>query len=263
MDTERHALDDGVDIWQQTVKIVSDFESALKRIMNGQSSASTPMEENSKGKQKILSPEEAMRDQLAKMGDVIRELEEREDYVVDKAYNPLICAVGAEVEAFKEGRKILIDALQAAGLQIDEPREALELTNSTNETTNDNAKRGIQSHRGLSDSVVYRKEETENLPNHRDRSPPDLLGEEPRSDEPHNESDNEVPAGLFGEVHKDESEDEHHNEIPAEFLSRHGSSKFHTRDPDVTTQGSLSSENEVPADLLAEQERRDDHDALN
>ncbi|KAK3313054.1 hypothetical protein B0H66DRAFT_484852 [Apodospora peruviana] len=117
VDKERAALEEGVEVWKGAVKLVSDFESGLKQAMKDDG-------QGDKGKNAALTPEEAMYAQLEKMATVTAGLEERLQIAEDKGWNLLICAVGAELEAFKEAEGILRDALQQAGFFDSSPTAA-------------------------------------------------------------------------------------------------------------------------------------------
>jgi hypothetical protein len=109
VDKDRKALEEGVQMWKEAIKIVSDFETSLRREMKGQ------IQEEGKGKSKAPSPDEAMHVQLDKMAEVMTGLERYLRTAEDRGWNLLICAIGAELEAFREAEMMLRDALRAAG----------------------------------------------------------------------------------------------------------------------------------------------------
>lgn len=95
VETEKQALEDGARIWAESINIVVEFEDELRRQMT--SGGGDPA---------------MLREQIEKMGAVIKELEGTRALVESKGWNLLICAVGAELEAFKEGEAILRGALR-------------------------------------------------------------------------------------------------------------------------------------------------------
>lgn len=94
VETEKKALEEGARIWAESINIVVEFEDELRQQMMGGS-----------GDPAML------REQIEKMSAVIKELESTRALVESKGWNLLICAVGAELEAFKEGEGILRGAL--------------------------------------------------------------------------------------------------------------------------------------------------------
>jgi hypothetical protein len=60
-----------------------------------------------------------LKKQVSKMGSVIEKLEETTKIAEEKGWNLLICAVGAELEAFKQGEGILKGALEMTGGNTD------------------------------------------------------------------------------------------------------------------------------------------------
>lgn len=95
VERERQALEDGAEIWKESVDAVVGFEDELRRQMGA----------GSVGDKTLLVK------QIEGMGGVIRSLEAKRDIAQEKGWNLLICAVGAELEAFREGEAILRGAL--------------------------------------------------------------------------------------------------------------------------------------------------------
>jgi hypothetical protein len=107
VEKEKSALEEGVQIWEDSIQVVTEFEDDLRLQM---------------GRNQVQDAE-MLRKQISKMRTVIEKLEETLRVAEDKAWNLLICAVGAELEAFKEGYSILKGALetfQSANGQRDE-----------------------------------------------------------------------------------------------------------------------------------------------
>ncbi|KAK0113604.1 hypothetical protein ONS95_013849 [Cadophora gregata] len=95
VEKEKAALEEGAEMWAASIKVVIDFEDDLRKQM-----ASTGAQDPS-----------LLRKQIDKMGEVIKTLSATLQVAEDRGWNLLICAVGAELEAFKEGEEILKGAL--------------------------------------------------------------------------------------------------------------------------------------------------------
>ncbi|RDW73289.1 hypothetical protein BP6252_07196 [Coleophoma cylindrospora] len=94
IELEKEALEEGAKIWEASMQSVMEFEDDLRTQM------------------KIgVDDPEALKRQVAKMGSVISDLAANLKIAEEKHWNLLICAVGAEVEAFREGENILRGAL--------------------------------------------------------------------------------------------------------------------------------------------------------
>ena len=94
MEEERGALEEGVNIWEDAARSVMEFEDGLRVQMKGD----------------VQNPE-VLREQVKIMGKVIEELEGHVKVAEERRWNLLICALGAELEAFREGEDILKGAL--------------------------------------------------------------------------------------------------------------------------------------------------------
>jgi DNA repair exonuclease SbcCD ATPase subunit len=95
VEKEKSALEKGVQMWEDSIQVVTEFEDDLRLQM-----ASDEVQDA-----------EMLRNQISKMRTVIEKLEETWKVAEDRGWNLLICAVGAELEAFKEGYSILKGAL--------------------------------------------------------------------------------------------------------------------------------------------------------
>jgi hypothetical protein len=104
---ERSALEQGAVVWKECVTEITDFERLLRQEM------STLKPSNSAGSISKL---------LSTMDAVISSVEEKARLANGKNWKLLIVCIGAELEAFKQGRTILENALEAAGGNIDEPK---------------------------------------------------------------------------------------------------------------------------------------------
>ncbi|KAF2021960.1 hypothetical protein BU24DRAFT_417607 [Aaosphaeria arxii CBS 175.79] len=96
VDTDRAALDEGVVLWDGVVNKVTEFESSLQDYM-----------QFAAGRKNDSDPS----DLLSRMGTTTAWLEKELESASSKGWNLLVCAIGAELEAFKQGRTLLEAAL--------------------------------------------------------------------------------------------------------------------------------------------------------
>lgn len=101
---ETEALEQGSALWREVTTLVTSFESSLRHLMKTAASQAAP---SAKGKEKAPSQETLIRDHLAKMEDVVTELEGCLRKAESEGWNLLVCAVGAELEAFREAQDML------------------------------------------------------------------------------------------------------------------------------------------------------------
>ncbi|KAF3045605.1 hypothetical protein E8E12_010510 [Didymella heteroderae] len=95
IDVERAALEEGSVLWNETVKKVADYEASLQRYMH---------EVNKSG---AVDPTRL----LDQMDATITFLHEKLEYASTRSWNLLTCAIGAELEAFQQGRDLLHETL--------------------------------------------------------------------------------------------------------------------------------------------------------
>jgi hypothetical protein len=95
LDTDRSALDEGALLWNDVVSKVADYELSLQSFMQQAGRSSAP---NSS--------------QLIEQIDTtISYLEEKLELATRRNWNLLVCAIGAELEAFVQGKSVLEEAL--------------------------------------------------------------------------------------------------------------------------------------------------------
>ena len=94
VEKEKLALEKGARMWEESAQIVMDFEDDLRKQMASNQ----------------VQGAEILREQIGRMGRVIKRLGENVRSAEEKGWNLLICAIGAELEAFREGESILKDA---------------------------------------------------------------------------------------------------------------------------------------------------------
>jgi hypothetical protein len=100
IERERTALEDGGRVWREVMNEVQTFEKDLKAQMQKLSINSTSQQERDEGMATLLS----------KMEKTMDLLEGRLQDAEQKDWKLLICCIGAELEAFREGREMLTDA---------------------------------------------------------------------------------------------------------------------------------------------------------
>lgn len=221
VDKDRIALEEGLSVWEEACKIVSDYEMSLSREIKGE------VDDEGKGKGQEPTPEEAMRAQLDKIAGVIAKLEELLHKVELRSWNLLICAIGAELEAFKQAQEMQRDILRTAGLG-DEHDDADQNEGDDGPTP--------RLGRSMSGKVSPSKQ-TETLDHN------DLV--DVHDDTATTASDNEVPSDLLVGGEGD------HDDEPSSSLKP----SFADRDDEPE-----DSENEVPHEFLAEQDGTEDDD---
>jgi len=115
VDINRAALDEGAVLWNDVVKKVIDFEANLQSHMQqaAQSSDSDPTR------------------LLEDMDATIAYLEGKVDFALARSWTLLVCAIGTELEAFKEGKDLLAEALGVSRKGKEKAVERLVDTEST------------------------------------------------------------------------------------------------------------------------------------
>lgn len=217
VDKDRAALEEGVRVWQEAMKLVSDFETRLGKEMKGE------IHDEGKGKNKEPTPEEVMHDQLDKMAEVITGLERLLLKAEDRSWNLLICAIGAELEAFRQADQLLRDAIRATRINDEHHDADLDVDEALTP----------QLGRSVSGNVLPVK--------HNGKSGKDNLVDlhdehDEHDDTATTESDNEVPPDLLV-AHEEEHDD------PSPVLERNTVTRADERE---------DAEDEVPHEFLVE-----------
>ncbi|KAA8577122.1 hypothetical protein EYC84_007123 [Monilinia fructicola] len=101
---EKEALEEGARYWEDCIGTVMEFEDDLRQKM----------------KSGEVGDAEGLKQQVGKMQDVIGKLGEIVQVAEKKRWNLLVIAVGAELQAFKQGEEILRNALESLGGQSNE-----------------------------------------------------------------------------------------------------------------------------------------------
>ncbi|KAG6018935.1 hypothetical protein E4U40_007595 [Claviceps sp. LM458 group G5] len=128
VDKDQQALDEGSVLWANVFSLVSSFESDLRDAMKGNpsfNSISPP-----KGKEKTYVEEEGISIQFTNMCNALTELEQAMELAESNRWNLLICAIGAELEIFREALGVFNTFLP----QRNEDLPSFENTTSTRST---------------------------------------------------------------------------------------------------------------------------------
>lgn len=94
---DRDALAAGTTLWSEVTDLVAEFESKLRELIKGSQDSQDEAE----------SEHAAVSGHLAKMETVVSGLEQRLQLAEENHWNLLICAIGAELEAFLEAKALL------------------------------------------------------------------------------------------------------------------------------------------------------------
>ncbi|KAK1981625.1 hypothetical protein LZ30DRAFT_592318 [Colletotrichum cereale] len=194
---DRDALDQGTELWQETTKLVTSFEADLRQSLSGGGSTAN------KGKQTQQANHKGVEALLPRMGTVILELEEHMRTAERNSWNLLICAIGAELEAFREAESLL----RASILQSQAAPQVVDVEEPW--PNNDGVpQRSTQADPSETCTAGSHQEESDN------EVPPDLLVS--RLEE------HEDGHSLVGSLQTSSSRRDSENEVPPEFLAEHG-----------------------------------------
>jgi pyruvate kinase len=183
--------------------------------------------------------------QLDKMRAVMQGLEERVHVAEENGWNLLICAIGAELEAFRQAEGMLRGALRDAGFDVGDDDDEGDPGDCTPQLGRSSSFNKESSHRldeaeptgggrlvDLNEGPDGNRE-----PESDNEVPPELLAAE---EERESQSDNEVPADLLvaaegayggGRLGPTLSRQSSENEVPVEFLREHShGSEYHSFD---------------------------------
>lgn len=180
---ERQALEEGSAVWREVTTLVTSFESSLRHLMKTGASSTTPA--SAKGKERMPSQESLIKDQLGKMDGVVSQLEASLRQAESEGWNLLVCAIGAELEAFREAQDMLTSLVEENGLLEQPPPQSDE-------------------------KLQPQQEEEQTGDESENEVPPDLLGSTADASQETTENADNIP-----ELIRTESE----NDVPPEFLA--------------------------------------------
>ncbi|KAK4194951.1 hypothetical protein QBC40DRAFT_26217 [Triangularia verruculosa] len=220
VDRERLALEEGVEIWEETLQLVDKFESGVAAVMGHWANNNADEESNREWVK-------AMSSVLADMKAVIADMEGKLRLVEENGWNLLICAIGAEVAALKLAKGLLVKGLRAGGLDLkddsDDDRDGDGDGGST-----PHLGRSMSGSSGLQRSAIRFKPS----------------------------SSSETAKGKnLADVHDDEDghrTEESDNEVPPDLLVSSSTSGVRNGLDRTYSRESTASENEVPPEFLAE-----------
>lgn len=95
LDTDRAALEEGAVVWNDVIKKIADYETSLQSFMQQAGRVNAPHPSTL----------------LDQMNATIDSLQEKLELATSRSWNLLVCAIGAELEAFTQGKDVLEDAL--------------------------------------------------------------------------------------------------------------------------------------------------------
>lgn len=101
--SEHDALREGVKIWRDATRRVSEFEKSLRRALKD-----PPLQGDMSGE--LVSPEDRDATLLTRLHELIASLREDLATAESNSWNLLICCLGAELEALEQGRLLLVGA---------------------------------------------------------------------------------------------------------------------------------------------------------
>jgi hypothetical protein len=117
---ERKALEEGATMWNNAVSLVTTFEEDLRVQMSGGQTLAI----------------QDLKQQLNQMGTIVRDLEGKAREAEEKRWNLLICAIGAELEAFREGEGLLKGVMATLDPDFAADNQDLDVPPLNNQTSN-------------------------------------------------------------------------------------------------------------------------------
>ncbi|KAH8170448.1 autophagy Atg28p [Sarocladium implicatum] len=205
IDTEHQALDEGGALWSEVMALVTDFEARLRSAMKATSTEDASSVATSKGKEKLQSQEDVIREQLPLFEKSIAELEGHMQTAESRGWNLLICAVGAELEAFREAQELLRGVVPGEDDDDSEDKN-LDMAGSI---------QPVATRRSKDNGIEHEESDENEVPNDLlvsgvEENIQDSDPAQPHEEEPGRESilrrvdssDNDVPAEFFAEHDK-------------------------------------------------------------
>ncbi|KAL0468206.1 hypothetical protein QR685DRAFT_334025 [Neurospora intermedia] len=130
---ERSALEEGAEVWREVVRLVTAYEEDLRKEI-AKASRVEPggfISDGGKGKGKgkaiaddqAASPLVFYTSQLDKIMKVMGALDEKFNLAEEHGWRLLLCAIGAELEAFKQAKEMIQDMLMEQGYDIEDEKE--------------------------------------------------------------------------------------------------------------------------------------------
>jgi len=107
VEQEKAALDEGAAIWKDVVASVTDFERSLKDEMSTMSMSSSHSAWKDPPPLQAEGPQDRLRRLLQRLDTVIQNLEASYETAEQRGWKLLIAAIGAELDALRQGKQIL------------------------------------------------------------------------------------------------------------------------------------------------------------
>ncbi|KAM0504796.1 hypothetical protein ACHAP8_002184 [Fusarium lateritium] len=184
---DRQALVEGSEVWSDVTGLVAQFEAKLREVVKASQVGDADEE-----------PQQAvMQSQLSEMDDVVQELQKRLQLAELKHWNLLICAIGAELEAFVEAKALLRDTLGLPGptVAVDFPGHS-DCADKAEEVSQEER---VESH-DESDNEVPADLLVSRMEDH-DHDPPESPQQQSVGLTRDSTGNNEVPAEFLAELH--------------------------------------------------------------
>ncbi|KZF26190.1 hypothetical protein L228DRAFT_7279 [Xylona heveae TC161] len=112
-EAERDALEDGAVIWNDVITEAMAFEKRLRNEMRNIGSSRSLPSNSRKDARDHDDASKGMKEILQLMDQTILQIESKFKLAETRGWKLLVCCIGAELEAFKEGKEILAEALDA------------------------------------------------------------------------------------------------------------------------------------------------------
>ncbi|KHN95441.1 Autophagy-related protein 28 [Metarhizium album ARSEF 1941] len=195
---DRQALAKGAVLWEHVVALVSGFEDELRGALNDgiRSTALTSV----KGKENAIPERDLIQTQLITLNRVLQELEGAMRQAESQSWNLLICAIGAELEAFREGQSVLEGLLTLSNMEPDDANQSIQTRRASRATDHHGQLEGDSDNAGRPDLL-----------------PPNVEGAGQSST---NKSRQDKSRCADTSVDRPQSQDSE-NEVPLEFLAEH------------------------------------------
>ncbi|KAK3719533.1 hypothetical protein LTR37_004391 [Vermiconidia calcicola] len=116
---EKAALEEGTQIWREVVAQVTDFE----RLMRSQMAEQSMQPPDTPGDSTSANASQRLKELLSHMDRLVENLESNFELAKEQNWNLLVAAIGAELDALKQGRQLLDNVLRSTSSEPDEPDE--------------------------------------------------------------------------------------------------------------------------------------------
>lgn len=201
VDADQKALEEGIAVWNGIVAIISRFENEFRDFMRAD--RASPLSAMSiKGKENVTAEVEVIQKQLTDMRNILIDLEHAMNLAESNGWNLLICAIGAELEAFREAHHLLMAILP----QSTQERERTDVVLSNEKQNACSIGRQASTSDGSDNDV-----------------PLDLLMSHLNNTHCHSRGDEvSVEESRGDETRRDRAQSQDsENEVPLEFLAEH------------------------------------------